>query len=113
MSGSIRGISTAPTAAHLCKLVGKTPEETAKLIIEFRSQSISVRTWPAVSYLQRRLGGTDAEFLKSQASQDPRTPVGNAAMETLPLIDQYMEEHPFKKFHALPPRKLVLTPTLQ
>lgn len=113
MSGNTRGISTAPTAAHLCKLVGKSPEETAKLIIEFRSKSFSVQTWPAVSYLQRRLGGTDAEFLKSQASQDSRTAVGNAALETLPLIDQYMEQHPFKKFHALSPTKLVLTPTLQ
>ncbi|MEO0551484.1 MAG: hypothetical protein AAFZ91_16320 [Pseudomonadota bacterium] len=113
MSVNTRGISTAPTAAHLCKLVGKTPEETAKLIIEFRSQTFTVQTWRAVDYLQRRLSGENAEFLISQANKDPRTAVGKAALETLPLINHYIEQHPYKKFYALSPSKLVLTPTLQ
>lgn len=113
MSGNTKGIATAPSAAHLCRLIGKSPEETAKLIIDFRSKKIPFRTWPAVSYLRARLNGADADFLASQANKDSNKHAGKAASETLPLVSEYMEQHPFDWFQPLNPVKLVLTPTLQ
>lgn len=113
MSGRTKGVRGHPSVAHLCQLIGRTPEETAKRIIDFQDKAISIRTWTAVDYLRSFLSGTDKELLIRQAKLDKNRYAGTAALETLPLVEEYKNEYRPDWFRPLSPIRIMLSRDLE
>lgn len=93
-------------------LIGRTPSETAKLILEFQSKAIKIRTWPAIEYGRKFLAGADYNFLLAQARLDKNRHASKAAQETLPLIREYAQSHNVQWFRPLGPLQVVLSKNL-
>ena len=107
-----KGVRKPPSAAHLCRLVGRSAEETAKRIIAFQDADLNIRTWPAVEYLRQFLSGGDIDFLVGQAALHKNKHMGRAAIECLPLLQQYKRDHEVSWFNPLGPTKIVLSQNL-
>jgi len=97
---STSGISKTPSLQHLAKLYGATPAQTAERILRLQANR-PPRTFEARHYLQKRLKGMPYEAVLSQAALDKREPVKNAALETLPLLEEYLDQHDLRWFRPM------------
>jgi len=109
-----KGIRKPPSAAHLCRLVGPTAEATAKRIIEFQDANIKIQTWRAVDFLTAYLAGGNYDHLLRQAklAKKKNKHLGNAALETLPLVKQYKRDFGLDWFRSVNPISVKLSQNL-
>ncbi|MBF18127.1 MAG: hypothetical protein CME88_07090 [Hirschia sp.] len=107
----IDGISKAPSAAHLCRLVRDTAEGTAKAILKFQEAKPQISTHSALEYVTRYFDGVDYDFLMNQTHHVRNNiPMAKAAREILPLAQLYKSEFPMNWFK---PSKKAIVPLSQ
>ena len=93
--------SKTPSLQHLVKLIGESPEHTAKNILRLKNRNGGVRTFEARNYIRSYLSGMNYDQVLRQASEDRREFVSKAAQEVLPLIKEYTSLHPIPWFKPL------------
>lgn len=90
-------VKASPSLQHLAAHVGSSADVIAKNILATDPRFLP-KTFKARKYASFLLSGQSAELAKSQAAFEPRVDVRKAALEMIPLIEDYMSEHSVRWF---------------
>lgn len=86
-----KGLHNTPSAAHLAKLIGSSPEVTAKNILTFQQKDIYFNLNRARESLIKLLSGMEYKVLVSQTDLIKDEKVRNATVEILALGQEFIE----------------------